>query len=683
MRGPALGRGPGGRCLVGNPGRGADALHPVFREEPGPLRQLPVDDVRDRALRHLLLPRDSAAPRAHGRLRGERLPGDQLRPQARPGRESAAHPVSDQQRVPAAERDPGRGPGRRRRLRRTDPQADRDADGRAPGPALPPDGPRADPPVRVRHHPHLADAPQRAAVGQRRPVGLHDRHLAPDRSDDGARCGHRRQRAEDVGDERLRILQQPAHGLQPGPRRVRVHRDAVGQGRPAPVPVRAAQVGDRRRRERLSGSVQDRAGGFRPAVRQVLEGSLQAVPRQGAPGRLRAQPGAQPGEDPLQQRADRGTIPLGRPDRRRHRQPQRQRGRHRAGLGQGRQRHPQPDQGLRPEIRLRVHRHAGRPLEHRAVAVMGPRRPAGLLRPRREVAHADPAERADARHRSPLRHADAGRAGIARRVAGRQEGGLRGAAGRHERHLRDRPRHARDHQPDHRWVRRCRPDLVAGRAIHRLHGADQRQREAVPRRRGLAQEDPAHVRHARRRGGAIPRRRHPGLPVHRHQSHRADRPRRGAQRPHLQHLDAEPEDRRAAAIHRHHRRQHHRGGDAAGAAGPADGVHRLLQGRLRAARPGAARPDHHRRVIRFRLARRHHRLPGAPGPHADGRQDQAQGQVREDVRGWPAAGERRRDQRRRPVRRNRGDVQRCPRRPAVQHVCGLGGAVPGRSRSRT
>ena len=52
--------------------------------------------------------------------------------------------------------------------------------------------------------------------------------------------------------------------------------------------------------------------------------------------------------------------------------------------------------------------------------------------------------------------------------------------GRHERHLRDRPRHARDHQPHQGRVRRRRADVVARRAVHRLHGADQRQREAVP-----------------------------------------------------------------------------------------------------------------------------------------------------------------------------------------------------------
>ena len=135
-------------------------------------------------------------------------------------------------------------------------------------------------------------------------------------------------------------------------------------------------------------------------------------------------------------------------------------------------------------------------------------------------------------------------------------------------------------------------------------------------------------------------------------------------------------NRRAAPVHRHDRRQHVRCGHAPRIAGSADGLHRLLQGQLRAARAREARPDHHRGLVGLRRARRHHRLPGAAGPHADGRQDQAQGQVREDVRGRAAAGERRRDERRRPVRRHGGDVQRRAGRPAVQHVRRVGLAVP-------
>ena len=51
--------------------------------------------------------------------------------------------------------------------------------------------------LRVRHHPDVAHPAQRAALDQRRPVGLHDRHLAAARPDDGPRRRGRRHRAED------------------------------------------------------------------------------------------------------------------------------------------------------------------------------------------------------------------------------------------------------------------------------------------------------------------------------------------------------------------------------------------------------------------------------------------------------------------------------------------------------
>ena len=137
----------------------------------------------------------------------------------------------------------------------------------------------------------------------------------------------------------------------------------------------------------------------------------------------------------------------------------------------------------------------------------------------------------------------------------------------------------------------------------------------------------------------------------------------------LQHLDAQPEERRAAAVHRRDERQHHaRSCCARGNEPAADGVHRLLQGRLRAARARAPRSDHHRRLVRLRRAGPGHRLPGAALAHAAHRQDQEEGQVREDVPRRPPAGERRRDERRRHLRRHGGDLQRRARRPAVQHV---------------
>ena len=305
----------------------------------------------------------------------------------------------------------------------------------------------------------------------------------------------------------------------------------VGQGGAAPVSLRPPQVGDRRRRQRLPGSVQDRSRRLRPAVREVPEGPLQAVPRQGAAVGLRPQPGAQPREELVQQRALRRAVAVGRSDCRRHRQPQGPGSRHRPGLGQGRQRHPQPDQGLRPVERVRVPDHARRPLEHRAVDDVGAGgRPARLLRPHREVAHAHPAERRHAQDRGPVRPAHARRAGVAGHFGRRPARGLRRARGRRRRHLHARSADARGHQPDQGRLRRRRAHLVARRQVHRLRGARQRQREAVPSRHRHPQEDADHLRHPRRLGGAVRGSGHAHLLVHGHQPVAADRPGRGAQR---------------------------------------------------------------------------------------------------------------------------------------------------------
>ncbi len=90
---------------------------------------------------------------------------------------------------------PGRGAGRCRRIRRADSPAHRDADGRAARSALSAHPARAHAPVRLRHHPGNAGAPKHAAVGPRRARGLHDRHLAPARSDGRARRRGRRHRS--------------------------------------------------------------------------------------------------------------------------------------------------------------------------------------------------------------------------------------------------------------------------------------------------------------------------------------------------------------------------------------------------------------------------------------------------------------------------------------------------------
>ena len=134
-----------------------------------------------------------------------------------------------------------------------------------------------------------------------------------------------------------------APDLQPRPRGVRVHRGEVRQGRHPAVPVLAAQERHRRRRGRLRRSAADEAGRVRSGLRPLPEGPLQAVPRQGAAGRLRPRPGAEPGEDALRAGAVDRAVALGRSDRGRHRQPQGQRARHRPDLVEGRLDRAQPD----------------------------------------------------------------------------------------------------------------------------------------------------------------------------------------------------------------------------------------------------------------------------------------------------------------------------------------------------
>ena len=81
--GPGHRRCPGRVCGCG---RRADAVRPVLREEQNPLRQLRVAHLPDGPLRNLLLPGARTAPRAHRRLRGERVSADQRRLEARPAR---------------------------------------------------------------------------------------------------------------------------------------------------------------------------------------------------------------------------------------------------------------------------------------------------------------------------------------------------------------------------------------------------------------------------------------------------------------------------------------------------------------------------------------------------------------------------------------------------------------------
>ena len=113
----------------------------------------------------------------------------------------------------------------------------------------------------------------------------------------------------------------------------------------------------------------------------------------------------------------------------------------------------------------------------------------------------------------------------------------------------------RHHQSHRRRVCRLRADVFARRQVHRLPGAHQRQREAVQLRPGDQEEDPAHLRHARRGPGQVHRRHDVGVPLDGREPDAADRTRGRAQRQHLQHLDAQPGHRRAAPVHRCCRRQ--------------------------------------------------------------------------------------------------------------------------------
>ena len=183
----------------------------------------------------------------------------------------------------------------------------------------------------------------------------------------------------------LRADVEPAACLQPRPRRVRVHRVEVGQGRPSPVPLLAAQGHRGRRRERLPRGVPVVGRGVRPAVRSVPQGPLQTVPRQGNAVRLRPQPRAVAGEDALRRRHHDRAVAVRRPAGGGHHQPERPGDRHRPDLGEGRQGHPQPHARLRPGHGLRLHRDARQPLDHRPVAgVVAGRRSPGVRRQARE-----------------------------------------------------------------------------------------------------------------------------------------------------------------------------------------------------------------------------------------------------------------------------------------------------------
>ena len=146
----------------------------------------------------------------------------------------------------------------------------------------------------------------------------------------------------------------------------------------------------------------------------------------------------------------------------------------------------------------------------------------------------------------------------------------------------------------------------------------------------------------------------------------------------------EPEDRRAAAVHRRARRQRVAGRRCKDGDADEDRLRHLLQGRVRAAHAraeGAGRDG----GLDATSAR--------PGPSSTSRRrsrtrwsptnQQQEGHVREDVPRGPPAGERRRHERRRRLRRHAGHLRRRARRPAVQRLRRVGLAVPDVRRART
>ena len=241
--------------------------------------------------------------------------------------------------------------------------------------------------------------------------------------------------------------------------------------------------------------------------------------------------------------------------------------------------------------------------------------------------------------------------------------------GRHRRHLPGRPGDQADHQSHQRRIRRLRADLLARRQVHHLQRARQRQPEAVPPGSGHEEEDPAHLRHGRRDGGAIRRR-----------PHRSCSRRR---RP-IPNLPLDPEVAKNGNIfniwtldlRNGELRQYT---DALGGNWSAvvlnDGkMNRIAfvtyyKGEYQMHTLERTEPLHTASTSDF----------GAPGPIIDFQaplqhtlvavEDQEEGQIREDVPRRPAAGERRRHEQRRRLRRHADHVRRRARRSAV-HVLG-------------
>ena len=129
---------------------------------------------------------------------------------------------------------------------------------------------------------------------------------------DPRRRGHRPDPAA-LAASRTTAASQPAPGLQPRPRRLRVHRGPLRQGGHPAVPLHLPQEHrGRRHGGHLPAGLPHQARGVRRGLREVAEGALQALPRQAAAERLRQGPLARLGEDALHPGLRLQPQPLGR-----------------------------------------------------------------------------------------------------------------------------------------------------------------------------------------------------------------------------------------------------------------------------------------------------------------------------------------------------------------------------------
>ena len=196
---------------------------------------------------------------------------------------------------------------------------------------------------------------------------------------------------------------------------------------------------------------------------------------------------------------------------------------------------------------------------------------------------------------------------------------LRGAARRHRRHLhgrsRDAARSPTSPTTTSPTTRRSTRPTASSSSTSRASAATQKLFRLDLAAR---QEDAAHLRHARRGGGAVPRRPTPSFSRRRRPIPRRRSTPEVARNGNIFNIwTLEPEERRAEAVHRRARRQRCRrscctkdGRQPRSRSSPTTrasyGIHTLRS-------QGAAA---HGGVVRLRRARAHHRLPGAAPAHA-------------------------------------------------------------------